>query len=100
MLRRGCVGRAAFNALGERAAWQGFDAWRETAAVPRHQGRTAALSGADRASTACGRDLSAFGKASGRGQGPGRVRQDLSGGDLVATTSTERRCSRVADHRY
>src|SRR3982074_3631587 len=37
MLRRGCsLGRAAFNALGERAApWQGFDAWRDTAAIPR-----------------------------------------------------------------
>src|SRR5256885_9412713 len=96
-----CVGRAACNALDERAApWQGFDAWRETAAIPRHQGCSAALSGADRASTARGRDLSAFGKAPGRGQGPGRVRQDLSGGDLVAATSTERQCSRMADHRY
>ena len=57
------------------------------------------MSGADRASTARGRDLSAFGKATGRAQGPGRVRQDLPGRGLVATTSTERKCSRMVHHR-
>src|SRR4051794_5889126 len=95
------LGRAALNALGERPTpWQGLDTWRETAAVPRHQSRSAALSGADRASPARGSHLSAFGEASGRGQGTGRVRQDLSGGDLVATTSTEQQCSRLAHYRY
>ena len=82
----GALGRAAFHGLGERAIRsQGFNAWRETAPISHHQGGSAAMSRADRASTARGRDLSAFGKATGRAQGPCRVRQDLLGRGLAAT---------------
>src|ERR1700733_11420459 len=97
--REFAVGRPASNRFGGCAGLsQGLNFQWE--AAPRHQNRSAAEPGTDRAPTAPRYDLPAFGKATSRGQSPSGLRQDLSRCDLVGGTTTEWKYSCVADDRY
>jgi hypothetical protein len=72
----------------------------EAAPVPRDQARSAAMRGADPASTAAGHCFPFSGKKLAVIKAPAGFRQNVASCGLVARTSTERKCRGVADHRY